>query len=51
MKMLEKHSDIHERLKEIIDTSTTTMTENSTLEIKDTHNKIKSVLSVIFRTL
>ena len=52
IKMLEKHSDIHQRLKEIIDTSTATMNENSTLEIKDTHNKIKSVLlSVNFRTL
>ena len=50
--MLEKHSDIYQRLKELIDTSTITMNENSTLEIKDTHNKIKSVLlSVNFRTL
>ena len=52
MKMLEKHSDIHQRLKEIIDTSTIAMNENSTLEIKDTHSKIKSVLlSVNLRTL
>ena len=53
MKMLEKHSDIHQHLKEIIDTSTIAMNENSTLEIdKDTHNKIKSVLlSVNLRTL
>ena len=50
--MLEKHSDIHQRSKEIIDTITIIMNENSTLEIKDTHNKIKSVLlSVNFRTL
>ena len=51
--MLEKHPDIHQRLKEIIDTSTTaTMNENSSLEIKESHNKIKSVLlSVNFRTL
>ena len=51
-KMLEKHSDIHQRLKEIIDTSTVTRNQNSILEINDTHNKIKSVLlSVNFRTL
>ena len=52
-KMLEKHPDIHQRLKEIIDTSTTaTMNENSSMEIKETHNKIKSVLlPVNFRTL
>ena len=50
--MLEKHSDIHQCLKEITDTSTTTMNENSTLEIINIHNKIKSVLlSVNFRTL
>ena len=52
-KMLEKHPDIYQHLKEIIDTSTTaTMNENSSLEIKETHNKIKSILlSVNFRTL
>ena len=52
-KMLEKHLDIYQHLKEIIDTSTTaTMNENSSLEIKETHNKIKSILlSVNFRTL
>ena len=51
-KILEKHSDIHQFLEEIIDTSTATMNENSTLVIQDTHNKIKSVLlSVNFRTL
>ena len=51
--MLEKHPDIYQHLKEIIDTSTTaTMNENSSLEIKETHNKIKSILlSVNFRTL
>ena len=50
--MLEKHPDIHQRLKEIIDTSTTAiMNQNSSLETKETHNKIKSVLlSVNFRT-
>ena len=52
-KMLEKYPDIYQHLKEIIDTSTTaTMNENSSLEIKETHNKIKSILlSVNFRTL
>ena len=52
-KMLEKHPNIYQHLKEIIDTSTTaTMNENSSLEIKETHNKIKSILlSVNFRTL
>ena len=52
-KMLEKHPDVYQHLKEIIDTSTTaTMNENSSLEIKETHNKIKSILlSVNFRTL
>ena len=51
-KILEKHSDIHQCLEEIIDTNTATMNENSTLVIKDTHNKIKSVLlSLNFRTL
>ena len=52
-KMLEKHPDIHQRLKKIIDTSTTAkINENSTLEIKETHNKIKPVLlSVNFRKL
>ena len=39
-------------MKEIIDTSTVTMNQNSILERNDTHNKIKSVLlSVNFRTL
>ena len=52
-KMLEKHPDIYQHLKEIIDTSTTaTMNENSSLEIKETHNKIKSILLLAnFRTL
>ena len=51
-KILEKHSDIHRCLEEIIDTNIATMNENSTLVIKDTYNKIKSVLlSLNFRTL
>ena len=42
MKMLEKHSDIHQLLKEVIDKSTITMNENSTLEIKDMTFRPKS---------
>ena len=50
--MLEKQSNIRQRSKKIIDTSTTAkMNENSTVEIKETHNKIKPVLlSVNFKT-
>ena len=39
-------------LERIIDTSTATINENSTMEIKDIHKKIKSILlSVNFRKL
>ena len=46
------YKNVRETLRHSPALSTATMNENPTLEIKDTHNKMKSVLlSVKFRTL